>query len=57
VLRALVEEHAARTGSVRAHALLADWANARSQFWQVAPKEMLARLDHPLEDAAAVAAE
>jgi glutamate synthase (NADPH/NADH) large chain len=57
VLRSLIAEHAARTGSVRAAVMMADWAGARDRFWQVAPKEMLGRLAHPLDDSAAVAAE
>jgi glutamate synthase (NADPH/NADH) large chain len=59
VLRALVEEHAQRTGSRRARKLLADWGEAVSEFRQVVPKEMLTRLTHPLDDTsgASVAAE
>jgi len=38
-LRALLERHVAATGSLRAADLLADWKNARSQFWRVAPKQ------------------
>ncbi len=58
-LRALVEEHVARTGSARGATILADWSQARGQFWQIVPKEMLTRLEHPLDDmeAASVAAE
>jgi glutamate synthase (ferredoxin) len=36
-LRGLVEAHAARTGSKRAAALLADWDAALPAFWQVVP--------------------
>ena len=58
VLKALIGEHAERTGSTLAKEMLADWANARAHFWQICPKEMLTRLPQPLEDnAAAVAAE
>jgi glutamate synthase (NADPH/NADH) large chain len=49
VLRALVEEHAAETGSGLAADLLRNWDAAVGQFWQVCPKEMVGRLDHPLE--------
>ena len=58
-LKAMVEEHAERTGSRRALAILADWPEALGAFWQVVPKEMLTRLAHPLDDvdAAGVAAE
>ncbi len=51
-LRRLVEEHAAETQSRFAQRLLNDWALERGKFWQVAPKEMLSRLDRPLDDAA-----
>jgi glutamate synthase (NADPH/NADH) large chain len=48
----LVEEHAAATQSRFAQRLLNDWALERGKIWQVAPKEMLARLAHPLDDEA-----
>ena len=48
VLRALVEEHARETGSALASDLLRHWDVALGQFWQVCPKEMVGRLDHPL---------
>jgi len=53
VVRALVERHAAETSSRYAQALLADWERTRTLFWQVCPKEMLARLSQPLSDAPA----
>ena len=56
-LKALVEEHAARTGSPRARAILKNWSAARGRFWQICPKEMIPRLPHALSDSAAVAAE
>jgi glutamate synthase (NADPH/NADH) large chain len=57
-LKALIEEHLERTGSPIASALLARWGEGRGRFWQVCPREMLQRLEHPLADAAAsVAAE
>ncbi len=49
VLKALVEEHARETGSLFAEELLREWDHARGEFWQVCPKEMLSRLEHPLE--------
>ena len=50
VLRGLVEEHRAETGSLFAGELLAQWEVERNRFWQVVPKEMLARLEAPLSD-------
>jgi glutamate synthase (NADPH/NADH) large chain len=38
-VRALVEEHVARTGSVRGAELLAGWADARARFKKVIPTE------------------
>ncbi|WP_136163599.1 glutamate synthase large subunit [Sphingomonas flavalba] len=56
--RALIAEHAVATESAWAHAILDDWHRWRDRFWQVCPKEMLSRLDQPLNDGAeAVAAE
>ena len=56
VLRALVEEHVAETGSKWGGELLLDWDRSRGRFWQVCPKEMLGRLTHPLDDAPALVA-
>jgi glutamate synthase (NADPH/NADH) large chain len=56
VLKGLVEEHAARTGSAHAQAILKNWNAARGRFWQVCPKEMLPRLPHALTDEAVAAA-
>ena len=50
VLHALIVEHAAETDSKWAAELLLDWDRARTQFWQVCPREMLGRLAHPLDD-------
>ena len=36
--------------------LLDDWDRVRGAFWQVCPKEMVARLAHPLDDAEALVA-
>ncbi len=47
-LRALVEAHAHETGSRFAARLVQDWDYVRDRFWQVVPKEMLARLDVPV---------
>ena len=55
VLRTLVEEHAAETGSIHAANILADWERSSGRFWQVCPKEMLGRLAHPLNDTISVA--
>jgi glutamate synthase (NADPH/NADH) large chain len=56
-LRKLVEEHAARTGSALGASLLEEWPVAIARFWQICPKEMLARLTPPLADVAMIAAE
>ena len=50
VVHALIEEHVAETGSKWAAGLLAEWDIVRSRIWQICPKEMLARLPHPLDD-------
>jgi glutamate synthase (NADPH) large chain len=56
VLRALVEEHARESQSRFAQQLLLDWERELPRFWQVVPKEMLARLPAPLVLAAPQAA-
>ncbi|MBI3499372.1 MAG: glutamate synthase large subunit [Proteobacteria bacterium] len=53
VLRTLIEEHAEATGSRFAERLLVDWDLELGKFWQIVPKEMLARLEvAPLRAAA-----
>jgi glutamate synthase (NADPH) large chain len=52
VLKGLVAEHAIETGSRFAEDLLRDWDRVRGAFWQVCPKEMIKRLQHPLTDTA-----
>ncbi|MGL4308879.1 MAG: glutamate synthase large subunit [Paracoccaceae bacterium] len=57
-LKTLIERHHAETGSVKAGAILQDWATERSNFLQICPKEMLVHLPHPLSaEAMAVPAE
>src|SRR5260370_10753119 len=48
VLRDLVAEHVAATQSRFAEQLLLDWQREITHFWQVVPKELLARLTQPL---------
>ena len=48
----LIRKHASQTGSDFSKKILAEWDFERSKFWQVVPKEMLNRLDIPLQDAA-----
>jgi glutamate synthase (NADPH/NADH) large chain len=55
LLVALIEEHAAETGSRHAKRILQQWEVERDQFWQLCPKEMLSRLKHPLSDEVAAA--
>ena len=50
--RDLIARHLAETGSPRATDILRNWDEALPRFRQVAPKEMLNRLEHPLSDAA-----
>ncbi|RAU23100.1 glutamate synthase large subunit [Paramagnetospirillum kuznetsovii] len=57
VLKDLVREHAEATQSAWAEAILTDWDRELPKFWQVAPKEMLARLEHPVGRDRIVAAE
>ncbi|MGA7710914.1 MAG: glutamate synthase large subunit [Rhizomicrobium sp.] len=57
VLRSMIEEHRAETGSVWASELLAEWDVQLPRFWQIVPKEMLTRLAHPLKVERGVAAE
>ena len=47
-LEALLQRHLSETGSAKAADILQNWAVERSNFLQICPKEMLARLAHPL---------
>jgi len=55
-LRDLIDAHVLATDSKWARGLLDDWSRAASRFWQVVPKEMLTRLEHPLNDTPELAA-
>ena len=55
-LKALIENHAKYTGSVRASDMLADWANYRTKFVKVMPNEYKRALIELAEDKALVAA-
>ncbi len=52
MLKQLLEKHVRETNSPQAVHILSHWENCRSNFWQVCPKEMLARLSHPLGEIA-----
>jgi glutamate synthase (NADPH) large chain len=43
-----VKAHAERTESPRGIELLNNWIHILPKFWQIIPKEMVARLEHPL---------
>jgi glutamate synthase (NADPH/NADH) large chain len=49
-LKGLIAEHAKETQSKFAARLISDWSLERGRFWQVAPKEMVDKLEHPLSD-------
>jgi glutamate synthase (ferredoxin) len=36
-LKGLIKQHADKTGSAKAKALLADWSAAKGKFWQLVP--------------------
>jgi glutamate synthase (NADPH/NADH) large chain len=55
-LKTLIENHAKYTSSVRANAMLADWANYRTKFVKVMPNEYKRALIELAEDKALVAA-
>ncbi|ADI31118.1 glutamate synthase-related protein [Methylotenera versatilis] len=55
-LKTLIENHVKYTGSVRASAMLADWANYRTKFVKVMPNEYKRALIELAEDKALVAA-
>ena len=50
VCRDLVREHYDETQTRFAERLLADWMLESGKFWQICPKEMISRIEHPLDD-------
>ncbi|MFN4089591.1 MAG: glutamate synthase large subunit [Alphaproteobacteria bacterium] len=48
MLRGLIEAHVGHTQSRYAEQILVDWHRERGRFWQVVPKEIAGRLEHPL---------
>ncbi|MEO1019125.1 MAG: glutamate synthase large subunit, partial [Pseudomonadota bacterium] len=57
-LHRLIEQHLKQTGSSFAQQILSDWRLERETFWQVVPKEMVDRLEHPIRaDTAGVIAQ
>lgn len=52
VLKTLIEEHHRETASPIADSILSGWPYELPKFWQVCPKEMVARLAQPLSDSA-----
>jgi len=49
-LRSLIAAHAIATDSKWSNTILDDWDRWRGRFWQVVPKEMVSRLEQPLDD-------
>ncbi|MAO95162.1 MAG: glutamate synthase large subunit [Citromicrobium sp.] len=49
-LRSAVERHVEMTGSAHARCLLDKWEDVLANFWQVCPRDMLDKLEHPLVD-------
>ncbi|NVJ98963.1 MAG: alpha-hydroxy-acid oxidizing protein, partial [Alphaproteobacteria bacterium] len=49
-LKALIEEHVAETHSRWGATVLSNWEAKKGSFWQVVPKEMVGRLNHPVSD-------
>ena len=50
VLKGLVAAHAEATDSKWSNGLLDDWDRTLGAFWQVVPREMLERLEAPIDD-------
>ena len=53
ILRGLVEDHVAETGSRHGQRLLDNWEVERGRFWQICPKELIETLPHPLSESTA----
>ena len=49
-LKAMIEEHTRETHSRWGATILSNWEAKLQNFWQVVPKEMIDKLDHPVSD-------
>ena len=56
-LEELIERHVEETGSAKAKQILQHWDVEKANFVQVVPKEMLDKLEHPIELPEAIPAE
>jgi glutamate synthase (NADPH/NADH) large chain len=54
--RALIGQYVEATDSKWGAEILRDWDRWREKFWHICPKEMVHRLDHPLDDARGIEA-
>jgi glutamate synthase (NADPH) large chain len=50
VVRELVAQHADHTHSLHAANILSQWEFVKANFWQICPKELVSRLEHPITD-------
>jgi glutamate synthase (NADPH/NADH) large chain len=46
--RSLIEEHVNETESGFARTILDNWDRERGNFWQIVPKEIVDKLEHPI---------
>ena len=53
LVRGLIAEHVRETQSRFAEQVLVNWRKEKARFWQIVPKEMLERLEHPVRAEAA----
>jgi glutamate synthase (NADPH) large chain len=47
-LRSTIEKHVEETASEHAKKILYDWDLSKKDFYQICPKEMLDKLEHPI---------
>ena len=47
-LRSTIERHVEETASEYAKKILYDWDLSKKDFYQICPKEMIGKLDHPI---------
>ncbi len=48
VVKDLLAQHVQETQSRYAERLMVDWELERAKFWQIVPREMVERLEHPV---------
>ena len=48
ILKSMIEDHYIKTQSFHAESILESWEKEKFCFWQIIPKEMIDKFEHPV---------